>query len=212
MQQTLVLLQSFGEIVLQQDNPSVKNQKIFDSSLYTREPWALPRQLDKLEFDKEVIHVTENCVWKKAQTVELKVSENILPEFSIGFDKRIPIEVEQELRSFVTWIENSYRIPITLWVDFEYNHYLISQSGKRVGYLFYWADFSPYPVFDNSEDVPQIRLPVRTEHSTIEEILTSFIEAITDYYAWLCNEIYEGYTPNEDDVEEILQAYLCSRK
>ena len=194
------------------NNPSVRNQKIFDSSLYTREPWALPRQLDKLEFDKEVIHVTENCVWKKAQTVELKVSENILPEFSIGFDKRIPIEVEQELRSFVTWVENSYRIPITLWVDFEYNHYLISRSGKRVGYLFYWADFSSYPVFDNSEDVPQIRLPVRTEHSTIEEILTSFIEAITDYYAWLCNEIYEGYTPNEDDVEEILQAYLCSRK
>ena len=170
------------------------------------------RQFVKLEFDKEVIHVTENCVWKKAQTVELKVSENILPEFSIGFDKRIPIEVEQELRSFVTWVENSYRIPITLWVDFEYNHYLISRSGKRVGYLFYWADFSSYPVFDNSEDVPQIRLPVRTEHSTIEEILTSFIEAITDYYAWLCNEIYEGYTPNEDDVEEILQTYLCSRK
>ena len=156
--------------------------------------------------------MTENSIWKKAQTVELKVSENILPEFSIGFDKRIPIEVEKELRSFVTWVENSYRIPITLWVDFEYNHYLISRSGKRVGYLFYWADFSSYPVFDNSEDVPQIRLPVRTEHSTIEEILTSFIEAITDYYAWLCNEIYEGYTPNEDDVEEILQAYLCSRK
>ena len=171
----------------------------------------LQYRLDKLEFDKEVIHVTENCVWKKAQTVELKVSENILPEFSIGFDKRIPIEVEQELRSFVTWVENSYRIPITLWVDFEYNHYLISRSGKRVGYLFYWADFSAYPMFDNAEDIPQIRLPVRTEHSTIEEILASFIEAITDYYAWLCNEIYEDYKPNEEDVEEILQAYLCSR-
>ena len=53
---------------------------------------------------------------------------------------------------------------------------------------------------------------MRTEHSTMEEILTSFIEAITDYYAWLCNEMYEGYTPNEDEVEEILQAYLCSRQ
>ena len=62
------------------------------------------------------------------------------------------------------------------------------------------------------DDIPLIRLPVRTEHSTIEEILSSFIEAITDYYAWLCNEMYEGYTPNEDDVEEILQAYLCSRQ
>ena len=35
MQQTLVLLQSFGEIVLRQDNPSVS---FADSSLYTREP------------------------------------------------------------------------------------------------------------------------------------------------------------------------------
>ena len=169
------------------------------------------RQLNKLEFDEEVISVTESSVWKKAQTLELQVAENIQPEFSIGFDKRISKEVEQELRSFVTWIEHNYRIPITVWVDFEYNHYLISRSGKRVGYLFYWADFSTYPMFDNAEDIPQIRLPVRTEHSTIEEILASFIEAITDYYAWLCNEIYEGYKPNEEDVEEILQAYLCSR-
>lgn len=154
--------------------------------------------------------MTENSVWIKAQTLELKVSENISPEFNIGFDKRISKEVEQELRSFVTWMERNYRIPITLWVDFEYNHYLITRSGKRVGYLFYWADFSSYPVFDNVEDIPQIRLPVRTEHSTIEEILTSFIEAITDYYAWLCNELYEEDTSNEDDVEEILQAYLHS--
>ena len=154
--------------------------------------------------------MTENSAWIKAQTLELKVSENISPEFNIGFDKRISKEVEQELRSFVTWMERNYRIPITLWVDFEYNHYLITRSGKRVGYLFYWSDFSSYPVFDNVEDIPQIRLPVRTEHSTIEEILTSFIEAITDYYAWLCNELYEEDTSNEDDVEEILQAYLHS--
>ncbi len=158
-----------------------------------------------------MISVTESCVWKKAQTLELKVSENILPEFSIAFDKRTPKEVEQELRSFISWMEHNYRIPITLWVDFKYNHYLISRKGKRVGYLFYWADFSSYPVFDNVVDIPQIHLPVRTEHSTIVEILTSFIEAITDYYAWLCNEIYEGYSPNEDDVEEILQTYLHSR-
>ena len=155
--------------------------------------------------------MTESSVWKKAQTIELQVLEGILPEFSIGFDKRIAKDVEQELRSFVTWVEHNYRIPITLWVDFEYNHYLISRSGKRVGYLFYWADFSTYPMFDNAEDIPQIRLPVRTKHSTIEEILASFIEAIMHYYAWICNEIYEGYAPDEDDVEEILQAYLRSR-
>ena len=155
--------------------------------------------------------MTETGVWSKAQKLELKVSSSILPGFDIGFDKRVSKEIEQELRTFVAWIERNYSIPITLWVDFEYNHYLISRSGKRVGYLFYWTDFSSYPVFNNDEDIPMIRLPVRTERSTIEEILISFIEAITDYYAWLCNEISEDYKQNENDTEEILQAYLSNR-
>ena len=150
----------------------------------------------------------ESSVWKRAQTLELQVAESILPEFSIGFDKRISKETETELRSFIAWMESNYRIPITLWVDFEYKHYLISRKGKRVGYLFYWTDFSSYPVFDNEENIPCICLPVRTEHSSIEEILTSFIEAITDYYAWLCNEIHEGYGQNVNEAEEILEVYL----
>ena len=154
--------------------------------------------------------MNENSVWKKAQIVELDISKNIVPGFDIGFDKRISDDIEKEMRSFVKWMEDNYRIPITLWVDFEYSHYLIRRDGKRVGYLFYWADFSSYPVFENKDDIPQIRLPVRTEYSSIKEILTSFIEAITDYYAWICNEI-EIYEQNENDVEEILQAYLQYR-
>lgn len=150
-------------------------------------------------------------VWKRTQNAELRVSENILPGFDIGFDKRISKEVEDELRTFVKWVENNYRVPITLWVDFEYNHYLVSRKGKRVGYLFYWSDFSSYPFFDNKDDIPQIRLPVRTEHSTVEEILSSFIEAITDYYAWICNEI-EEYTSDKSETEEILQKYLNFRQ
>ena len=146
-------------------------------------------------------------VWERAQNAELRVSENILPGFDIGFDKRISKEVEDELRAFVKWVENNYRVPITLWVDFEYNHYLVSRKGKRVGYLFYWSDFSYYPFFDNKDDIPQIRVPVRTEHSTVEEILSSFIEAITDYYAWICNEI-EEYAADKNETEEILQKYL----
>lgn len=153
----------------------------------------------------------QNSVWLKAQTVQLQVSEKILPEFDIGFDKRIPKNLEQELRSFVNWVESNYRIPITLWVDFEYNHYLISRDGKRVGYLFYWSDFSNYPIFNNAEEIPEIRLPVRTEHSTIEEILTSFIEAISNYYAWVCNEISENYEIDENEIEEVLQSYLKFR-
>ena len=154
--------------------------------------------------------MNENSVWKKAQIVELDISKNIVPGFDIGFDKRISDDIEKEMRSFVKWMEDNYRIPITLWVDFEYSHYLIRRDGKRVVYLFYWADFSSYPVFENKNDIPQIRLPVRTEYSSIKEILTSFIEAITDYYAWICNEI-EIYEQNENDVEEILQAYLQYR-
>ena len=154
--------------------------------------------------------MNENSVWKKAQIVELDISKNIVPGFNIGFDKRISDDIEKEMRSFVKWMEDNYRIPITLWVDFEYRHYLIRRDGERVGYLFYWADFSSYPVFENKNDIPQIRLPVRTEYSSIKEILTSFIEAITDYYAWICNEI-EIYEQNENDVEEILQAYLQYR-
>ena len=154
--------------------------------------------------------MNENSVWKKAQYIELEVAENILPEFDVGFDRKTPNDIEKEMRSFVAWMEETYRIPITLWVDFEYKHYLIRQDGKRVGYLFYWTDFSSYPVFDDKDDIPQIRLPIRIEHSSIEEVLTSFIEAITYYYAWICNEI-ETYEQNEKEVEEILQAYMRYR-
>ena len=154
--------------------------------------------------------MNENSVWQKAQNIELEVAKDILPEFDIGFDRKIPADIKKEMRLFVAWMEANYRIPITLWVDFEYKHYLIRRDGKRVGYLFYWADFSSYPVFDNKNNIPQIKLPVRTEYSSIEEILTSFIEAITDYYAWICNEI-GNYEQDEKDVEEILQAYMRYR-
>ena len=56
--------------------------------------------------------------------------------------------------------------------------------------------------------MPVIRLPVRTEHSTIEEILTSFIQAITCYFVWLADGLVPGYVPEERDVEEILPLYL----
>ena len=81
---------------------------------------------------KRVVLVVENSVWKKAQKVKLQVLDNILPEFDIWFDKRISKDVEEELRSFVKWVEGNYRIPITLSVDYEYKRYLISQKGNRV--------------------------------------------------------------------------------
>ena len=92
-------------------------------------------------------------------------------------------------------------------MDFKYNHYLLDADGKRVGYKFYWADFDP--VFENPDDIPVIELPVRTEHWTMEEILASFIEAISQYFMWLTNiPITE---PNQDEIEEVLQAYTKRR-
>ena len=69
--------------------------------------------------------MTKNSIWEKAQTLKLQVSENILPGFDIGFDKRMPKEIEKELRSFVSWVESNYRIPVTLYVDFEYNQLIV---------------------------------------------------------------------------------------
>ncbi|MBO5898763.1 MAG: hypothetical protein J6R04_07110 [Clostridia bacterium] len=155
--------------------------------------------------------MTKNNAWSRAQSLELKVAENICSGFDIGFEKGIDAGMEQELRAFVGWLESRYRFPVTLWVDFEYKHYLVSRAGKRVGYLFYWSDVTAYPVFDCKDDIPQIRLPVRTEHSTLEAILTSLTEAVTDYYAWLCGELNEEYAADEDDVREIVQAYLHDR-
>ena len=107
---------------------------------------------------------------------------------------------------FVYWVEDHFSIPVTLWVDFKYNHYLINQAGKRVGYQFYWVDFADYPVFTNPDDIPVIELPVRLEHQALDQILSAFIEAISKYFAWLTNT--EDYTPNPGDIQEVLQAYL----
>lgn len=150
----------------------------------------------------------ENHLWNRAKAVQIQTTPDIVGNFDIGFDSKIPDETKDALMRFVYWVEDDFHLPVTLWVDFKYNHYLIDRNGKRVGYRFYWADFASYPVFDNPNDLPVIELPVRMEHWTLEEILTSFIEAISRYYIWLMNENIDDYVPDEDEVEEVLQAYL----
>lgn len=155
---------------------------------------------------------SDHNIWIQAQSVPLEVASDIEPGFVIGFDQKVPESIRAELRSFVRWMESHYRIPVTFWVDFEYRHYLKKQDGTRAGYLFYWSDFDSYPVFDKKEDIPQLRLAVRADHWTIEEILMSFIEAILCYYAWICNRIDDSYEPDEEVAEEILQEYLRSEE
>ena len=150
-----------------------------------------------------------NHLWNRAKEIQIQTSVEIVGNFDIGFDSKIPEETKDILMQFVYWVEDHFHLPVTLWVDFKYNHYLIDQTGKRVGYRFYWADFANYPVFNNPDDIPVIELPVRTDHRTAEEILTSFIEAISQYYAWLMNAITDFTVPDANEVETVLQAYLA---
>ena len=150
----------------------------------------------------------DNHLWNRAKQVRIQTSPDIAGYFDVGFDDKIPEETKDALMKFVYWVEDNFYLPVTLWVDFKYNHYLIDRAGKRVCYRFYWADFKAYPVFDNADDIPVIELPVRTEYWTLEEILVSFIAAITQYYAWLTNTITDDTEPDESEVDEVLQAYL----
>ena len=152
----------------------------------------------------------ENHFWNQAKQIPFQTSPEIVGSFDIGFDSKIPEETRDALMKFVYWVEDHFSLPITLWVDFKYKHYLIGQNNDRVGYRFYWVDFANYPVFENPDDIPVIELPVRTERWTMTEILTSFIEAISEYYAWLLNTNTDAYVPDEDEVTQVLQAYLTS--
>ena len=42
----------------------------------------------------------------------------------------------------------------------------------------------------------------------MEEILLSFIEAISQYYAWLTNTLTDSAKLDENEAKEVLQAYL----
>ena len=149
----------------------------------------------------------DSNLWLRAKGIHIQTSKDIGSGFDIGFDNKIPLATQNELRKFVKWVEDNFNIPITLWVDFEYKHYLLRKDGKRVGYLFYWADFNTFPVFTHEPDIPVIRLPVRREKWTMNEILYSFTEAITDYFVWLANEMVEGYEPDEATIEAIMDTY-----
>ena len=146
--------------------------------------------------------------WENARQLFIQTGPEIVGGFNVGFDDAIPEETREELMKFVYWVEDNYPVPVTLWVDFKYNHYLMNRDKQRVGYRFYWAEFDDYPVFEKEEDIPVIELPVRTEHWTMTEIIGSFVEGITQYYIWLANAQGEGAAPEEALTESILRQYL----
>jgi len=152
----------------------------------------------------------EQTIWTAAAHLNIRTAPHIQPGFSYGFDDAVPTEIRKELLGFINWVESNFAMPVPLWVDFEYKHYLISRAGKRVGYLFHWPDVDTSSVFDDEDATPMIRLPVRDERWTITEILASFIEGITDYFAWLCHRELSA-DEKECTIEDILYAYQQSK-
>ena len=146
-------------------------------------------------------------IWEEARALSIQTGADIVGGFDIGFDKETPEETKDALMDFVYWVEDQYALPVTLWVDFKHRHYLVDKNKKRVGYKFYWADFNTFPIFENFDDLPVIELAVRRGKSTMDEILASFIEAITCYFAWLSHLDMGSFEPDEALTEGILHAY-----
>ena len=144
--------------------------------------------------------------WNDAAELTFQLSEEIVGGFDVGFDAGVPEETQKALMEFIYWVEDTYSVPITLWVDFKNRHYLLDPSRKRVDYKFYWVDFDQYPVFEKEADIPVIELPVKQE---LKKTLATFTEAITHYFAWLCNDYGPGFQPDPTLTEAILQKYLA---
>ena len=145
-------------------------------------------------------------LWENAKEIRVRTGADIVGGFDIGFHKAIPDKMQSALMDFVYWVEDHYSLPITLWVDFRYNHYLL-RDGQRVGYRFYWVNYPSLDSFENFDDIPVIELAVRCEKQTTEDMLKSFVEAICCYFAWLSGMDVNTYIPDETLVGEILHAY-----
>ncbi len=146
-------------------------------------------------------------VWKNAEHLKLRVSGQITGGFDVGFDRAVPEATRDLLMRFAYWVEDHYPMPITLWVDFKYRHYLRNREKKPMDYLFYWAEFQNYPAFENPDDIPVIYLPVRMEGRQQGELLRAFATGITEYFAWLGGLDMGSFSPEAGEVEEILEAY-----
>ena len=146
-------------------------------------------------------------LWEKAKQLSIQTGSEIVGGFDVGIDQRIGEDVADALMGFVYWVEDHFSVPVTLWVDFKYNHYLIDREGKRTGYRFYWVDYESLDQFDNFDDIPVIELAARSEKQTADQILTAFIEAVSCYFAWLSGMDMDRFQPDQELTEEILAAY-----
>lgn len=146
-------------------------------------------------------------LWEKAKQLSIQTGSEIVGGFDVGIDERIGEDVADALMGFVYWVEDHFAMPVTLWVDFKYNYYLIDRDGKRAGYRFYWVDYKALTQFDSFDDIPVIELAARSEKQTVDRILTAFIEAVSCYFAWLSGMDMDRFQPDRELTEEILSAY-----
>lgn len=146
-------------------------------------------------------------LWEHAKSIHVETGCEIVGGFDAGFDSRIPEATQAELMRFAYWVEDHCALPVTLWIDFRYRHYLLSAEKKRVAYRFYWVDYESLASFDSFDDIPVIELAARCEKQTMDEILIAFAEAVTCYFAWLSGLDMHTFRPDKALAEEILAAY-----
>lgn len=150
-------------------------------------------------------------LWENARLISVRTGSEIVGGFDAGFESKISDGMKDALMHFTYWVEDRYNLPVTLWVNFRYRHYLVGRDKIRSGYCFYWVDYEDLSPFESFDDIPVIELAVRNEKQTMDEILISFIEAITCYFAWLSGLDMNVFQPDNVLAEEILAAYKNTR-
>lgn len=105
------------------------------------------------------------------------------------------------------FIELEYSLKTPLNIEFFNKYYLIDQTGKKVGYIFYWPDFKKYLSIYSEDELPHIELPVSKSKWSVDEILTSFIEALSMYFAWCLNIMHDNYEVDNSLVDSIFKEY-----
>ena len=128
-------------------------------------------------------------------------------KFIVETNGDIDREVKQNILNFMDFIESEYSLKTPLNIDFFDKDYLVDRTGKKVGYIFYWLDLKKYPNIYSEDEFPSIELPVSKNKWSVDEILTSFIEALSMYYAWCLNIMHDNYEVDDSLVDSILKEY-----
>lgn len=109
--------------------------------------------------------------------------------------------------NFIEFIETVYPLKTPLNIELYNKDHLIDQTGKKVGFIFLWSDFKNYPNIYTKEELPIIKLPVSNVKWSIDEIITSFIEAMSMYFAWCLNIMTDDFKVDNSLVDSILCEY-----